>query len=65
MFRRVEACFPVGPKKLADRMREDLEVYLKDDSKAWRLKEDGTYERVRPAAHPFEAQSFLLEQLKR
>ena len=65
MFRRVEACFPVIPKKLADRMRDDLEVYLKDDSKAWLLKEDGTYERVRPEAHPFEAQSFLLEQLKR
>ena len=65
MFRRVEACFPVEPRKLADRIRDDLELCLKDDSQAWRLLSDGSYVRVAGGAHPFEAQSTLLERWKR
>ena len=65
MFRRVEACFPIEPRKLADRVREDLELCLKDDSQAWLLQSDGTYVRAATGAHPFEAQSTLLERWKR
>ena len=43
-FRRVEACFPVENRKLADRVfREGLELYLKDNCEAWRLQPDGRY----------------------
>jgi polyphosphate kinase len=66
MFRRVEACFPIENKKLADRIRNDLELYLKDDSQAWRLDSDGGYHRVSPRDPVgFEAQSVLLERFRK
>ena len=65
MFRRVEACFPIEPRKLADRVREELEFCLKDDSQAWLLQPDGTYQRMAASPHPFEAQAALLERWKR
>jgi len=61
----VEACFPIEPRKLADRVREDLELCLKDDSQAWLLQSEGAYVRAPTGAHPFEAQSTLLERWKR
>ncbi|MDD5036873.1 MAG: polyphosphate kinase 1 [Methylococcaceae bacterium] len=65
MFRRVESCFPVGNKKLAERIRADLELYLTDNSQAWLLQSDGSYLKPRPkAGEPsVRAQSALLEQL--
>jgi polyphosphate kinase len=68
MFRRVEACFPVENKKLADRIRDDLELCLKDDSQAWRLGADGSYRRVEPrgkAEKGTEAQTVLLERFRK
>ena len=65
MFRRVEVCFPIEQKKLADRMRDDLEAILRDDVNAWVLQSDGTYVRAATSAHPFEAQSSFLERLRR
>jgi polyphosphate kinase len=68
MFRRVEACFPIENKKLADRIRDDLELYLKDDSQAWRLGSDGTYQRVEPpegATEVAEVQTALLERFRK
>ena len=65
MFRRVEACFPIENKKLADRIRDDLELYLKDDSQAWRLGADGAYQRVEPGEDGTEAQSVLLERFRK
>jgi len=65
MFRRVEACFPIEPRKLADRVREDLELCLSDDTQAWLLQSDGHYVRAPATAHPCEAQSTLLERWKR
>jgi polyphosphate kinase len=65
MFRRVEVCFPIEQKKLADRMREDLEAILRDDVNSWILQPNGTYVRAISSAHPFEAQSSFLERLKR
>ncbi|MDD2770136.1 MAG: polyphosphate kinase 1 [Methylococcus sp.] len=64
MFRRVEICFPIESKKLAERIRSDLELYLKDDRRAWQLRADGGYERV-PDTRQCEAQSELLEVLKK
>lgn len=66
MFRRVETCFPILNKKMADRIRSDLDLYLRDDSQAWLLQFDGSYRRAEPnATGGVEAQSFLLEQLRR
>jgi polyphosphate kinase len=65
MFRRVETCFPIASKKLAERIRADLELYLKDNSQAWILQSDGSYLRATPAENEpvIRAQAALLEQL--
>ena len=65
MFRRVESCFPVTSKKLVERIRADLELYLKDNTQAWLLQTDGTYVRATPkdGEPAIGAQSTLLEQL--
>lgn len=65
MFRRVEASFPIEQRKLAERVREELELCLKDDSQSWLLQPDGNYVRATSGAHPFEAQTVLLERWKR
>lgn len=65
MFRRIEACFPIVQRKLAERVREELELCLKDDTRAWLLQADGSYVRAPSGPQPFEAQSALLERWKR
>jgi len=65
MFRRVETCFPIENKKLAERIRADLELYLKDNSQAWLLQTDGSYVRAAPkeGEPAIRAQAALLGQL--
>jgi polyphosphate kinase len=45
-FRRIEVCFPIDSKQLRDRIVEDLETYLADNTQAWVLGPDGNYTRV-------------------
>ncbi len=40
---RVETCFPVQDRRLARRLRRDLEVYLKDNAQSWELQANGDY----------------------
>ncbi|MFP3427716.1 RNA degradosome polyphosphate kinase, partial [Pseudoalteromonas sp. SIMBA_162] len=40
MFHRVETCFPLLDKKLAQRIRKDLDTYLVDNCQSWRLESD-------------------------
>ena len=48
-FSRVEACFLVEDKRLRDRIiREGLNNYLSDNTRAWILQPDGTYVRSKP-----------------
>jgi polyphosphate kinase len=48
LSRRVEACFPLEEKSLKARvLDEGLDRYLADNSGAWSLMTDGSYERVR------------------
>jgi polyphosphate kinase len=48
-FRRIELCFPVLDPALKKRViREGLQPYLDDNSQAWVMGPDGTYERLRP-----------------
>lgn len=48
MFQRIETCFPILDKKLAQRVRKDLETYLVDNSQSWTLTPEGHYEKRAP-----------------
>lgn len=65
LLRRVETCFPIESKKLRERILNDLEIYLADNSQAWILNAEGRYNRVeRPASEePVAAQLVLLENM--
>jgi polyphosphate kinase len=45
-FRRVEVAFPIRHKAQEERIQRDLNVGLSDNSQAWRLGPDGSYERI-------------------
>ncbi|WP_133490063.1 polyphosphate kinase 1 [Alcanivorax sp. 24] len=66
LFNRVETCFPVNDPKLKKQILEEgLYFYLRDNTQAWLLNADGSYQRAAPAAdeEPFLAQQALLEAL--
>jgi polyphosphate kinase len=66
LLRRVETAFPILDPQVAERVqREGLLDYLADNQNAWRLREDGRYERCVPAEGepPFSAQLALLDAL--
>ena len=64
MFSRVETCFPIENPKLGERIMHDLDCYLKDDSQAWILQNDGCYLQMQPKGEkPFQAQMVLLEEM--
>ncbi|MCB8888093.1 polyphosphate kinase 1 [Halomonas malpeensis] len=61
MFHRVETCFPLKDKKLANRVRKDLETYLVDNCQSWLLQSDGSYQLQSPGAgDAISAQETLL-----
>jgi polyphosphate kinase len=64
MFHRVETCFPIKHKRIRDRMIEDLNLYLADNTHAWILNADGTYKLLEPKGDEIEinAQGILLER---
>ncbi len=64
-FNRVESCFLVEDRRLRDRIiKQGLNLYLSDNVRAWVLRSDGTYVRVKPgSARPRDAQQILLERL--
>lgn len=64
-FRRVETCFPVEKPDLHERVvQETLAFYFQDNTNAWVLKKDGSYQRVRQGnAQARTAQQRLLELL--
>jgi polyphosphate kinase len=64
-FRRVEVAFPIRNPEHRDRILQDLETYLADDTHAWELRPDGTYVRAPTAAEPVDAQARLLERCAR
>ncbi|MCA9618134.1 MAG: polyphosphate kinase 1, partial [Myxococcales bacterium] len=62
--RRVETVFPVEDPVLRNAIRDDiLFLHLRDNMKARRLLEDGSWVRVRPAEGeaPLNSQEYLLE----
>ncbi|WP_253446022.1 polyphosphate kinase 1 [Halomonas sp. Y3] len=61
MFHRVETCFPLLDRKLAARVRKDLETYLVDNCQSWLLQPDGSYVKQQSGdAAPISAQETLL-----
>ncbi len=64
-FNRVETCFPVEDASLRDRVIDEaFELYLADNTQAWRLQADGVYQRVKPGrSKRVSAQLSLLERL--
>ncbi len=43
--RRIEILFPIEDKQIAERIYNILDLYLRDNRKAWQLLNDGTYEK--------------------
>lgn len=65
LLRRVETCFPIESSKLKQRVIDDLNTYLADNTQAWILSSDGRYQRVSHAdtVEAVSAQTALLTQL--
>ena len=65
LLNRVETAFPIENNKLKERMKGELDVYIRDNCQAWDLQPDGTYIRARPTEgeEPVKAQTILLETL--
>jgi polyphosphate kinase len=62
-FRRIEVCFPIERKQHRDRIVEDMQTYLSDNTQAWALGPDGSYTRVTPGDSPaVSAQESLLRR---
>jgi polyphosphate kinase len=63
-FNRVETCFPIEDKRLRDRViKQGLNNYLSDNSRAWILQSDGSYQKTKPGtARPRDGQLKLCEE---
>ena len=62
--RRVETGFPIEDRKLRQRIRKELDIYLADNTTAWQLQADGNYVRLQPtdSQSPHDVQQQLLEK---
>ncbi len=63
--KRVETCFPLEGKKLITRAKQELLVFMTDNTQSWILQTDGNYVRSSPTGNQLarSAQSSLLEKL--
>ena len=61
--RRVETCFPIDQPELANRVIEELTLYLQDGEQRWELNANGLYERSQLEEGGPAAQSELLRKL--
>ena len=65
LLRRVEVAFPVKEQALKKRViAEGLKLLLKDNTTAWKMNSDGSYQQVKPRANqtPVIAQLELIKQ---
>jgi polyphosphate kinase len=62
--RRIETAFPIEERKLRQRIRKELDLYLRDNTTAWQLQADGSYSRLLPidGQEPQDVQQQLLEK---
>ena len=45
---RIEVCFPILKKKLANRIINEMGIYLDDRTQSWELQSDGDYISYQP-----------------
>ncbi len=48
LVHRVETCFPIEDKKLAARVKDELDYYLRDNCQSWILQAEGAYIQNQP-----------------
>ncbi len=61
---RIEVCFPILRKKLANRILDELEIYINATGQSWELQVDGNYcERASEGSQQPDVQNLLLKQL--
>jgi polyphosphate kinase len=60
--RRIETGFPIEGKKLQQRVRKELDLYLSDNTSAWQLQSDGQYLRPSTTGQR-NVQAQLLEKI--
>ncbi|NKB35437.1 MAG: polyphosphate kinase 1 [Pseudomonadales bacterium] len=61
---RIEVCFPILKKKHANRIMEEMEIYLASPAQTWELNVEGEYiERVPEEDSPADVQNQLLNKL--
>jgi len=65
LYHRVEIATPIENKALQDRIVNELEYYLLDNTQAWKMDADGIYTQATPqdGKEAFIAQEKLLEDL--
>lgn len=63
MHRRVELMFPILDKDIQTHLKHILDIYLKDNTKSWKLHWDGTYTKNQPKDNQRElsAQQYFLD----
>jgi len=62
LFSRVETCFPIlDPDCFKQVYNEGLAIYLTDNTGAWLLQPDGSYQPKQNSLPPFNAQQTLIE----
>jgi polyphosphate kinase len=60
----VEVAFPIFHQKQIKRIRAELDTYLNDNTQAWELDAQGSYNRLTPKhRQPRTAQQILLDKL--
>ena len=65
--KRVEIVFPVLDEQLKQEVIEIVKIQLKDNKKAHILKQDGSYEKVKPLPEqkPLNSQEYFVKQAKK
>ncbi|MGA8655419.1 MAG: polyphosphate kinase 1 [Chthoniobacterales bacterium] len=64
-FGRVEICFPIEDGKLRERVDHVLDIYWKDNVKAWELGPEPTYLRRALEGERVDAQALFLEHARK
>lgn len=64
---RIEIMFPVEDIELKQELKEILEIYWSDNTKAWRLLPNKTYDKIQPeeGQKEFCAQEYLLQKAQK
>ncbi len=64
LLKRVEECYPIEDSDIKKRVIEQgLQLYLKDNTQAWILDNEGNYSRLVSEDEPISAQQQLLKKL--